>query len=69
MGQELTARTRYRGLVKRRLVPVAVTGPLPARGTILTDAAGAEVGEMRSASRCCASMRWTARPSARARRA
>lgn len=26
MGQELTARTKYRGLVKRRLVPVRVTG-------------------------------------------
>jgi folate-binding protein YgfZ len=48
MGQELTARTRYRGLVKRRLVPVAVDGPMPARGTTVTDAAGAEVGEMRS---------------------
>lgn len=48
MGQELTARTRYRGLLKRRLVPVAVTGPLPPRGTPVTDAAGAEVGEMRS---------------------
>jgi folate-binding protein YgfZ len=48
MGQELTARTRYRGLVKRRLVPVAVDGPLPPRGTPVTDASGAEVGEMRS---------------------
>ena len=48
MGQELTARTRYRGLVKRRLVPVDVTGPLPSRGTIVTDAAGGEVGELRS---------------------
>lgn len=48
MGQELTARTRYRGLVKRRLVPVEVEGPLPARGTIMTDANGAEAGEMRS---------------------
>lgn len=48
MGQELTARTRYRGLVKRRLVPVAVEGPPPPRGTpVLLD--GAEVGEMRSA--------------------
>jgi folate-binding protein YgfZ len=47
MGQELTARTKYRGLVKRRLVPVVVEGPLPARGTPVT-LAGAEVGEMRS---------------------
>ncbi len=47
MGQELTARTRYRGLVKRRLVPVTVAGPLPPRGTpVLLE--GAEVGEMRS---------------------
>ncbi len=29
MGQELTARTKYRGLVKRRLVPVAIAGPTP----------------------------------------
>jgi len=27
MGQKLTARTKYRGLVKRRLVPVAFTAP------------------------------------------
>lgn len=47
MGQELTARTKYRGLVKRRLVPVEVEGPLPARGTPVTRD-GAEVGEMRS---------------------
>ena len=47
MGQELTARTRYRGLVKRRLVSVAVQGALPAPGTpIMQD--GVEVGEMRS---------------------
>ncbi len=48
MGQELTARTRYRGLVKRRLVPVNVEGTLPARGSAVTDAQGREVGEMRS---------------------
>ncbi len=49
MGQELTARTKYRGLVKRRLVPVAVRGgPPPARGTPVLDAKGAEVGQMRS---------------------
>ena len=47
MGQELTARTKYRGLVKRRLVPVTVDGPLPAPGTpVLRDAT--EVGTMRS---------------------
>jgi tRNA-modifying protein YgfZ len=48
MGQELTARTRYRGLLKRRLVPVAVDGPLPPRGTPVQSATGAELGEMRS---------------------
>ncbi|MEJ0017026.1 MAG: folate-binding protein [Acetobacteraceae bacterium] len=47
MGQELTARTKYRGLVKRRLVPVEVAGPLPAPGTpVLRN--GTEVGTMRS---------------------
>jgi folate-binding protein YgfZ len=47
MGQELTARTKYRGLVKRRLVPVAIDGALPPPGTpVLRD--GAEVGAMRS---------------------
>ena len=47
MGQELTARTKYRGLLKRRLIPVAVTGPLPESGTpVLRD--GVEVGTMRS---------------------
>ncbi|MES2712259.1 MAG: folate-binding protein [Pseudomonadota bacterium] len=48
MGQELTARTRYRGLLKRRLVPVMVDGALPPRGTPVLDAEGAEQGEMRS---------------------
>jgi folate-binding protein YgfZ len=47
MGQELTARTKYRGLLKRRLVPVAVDGPQPAHGTPVTRD-GAELGEMRS---------------------
>ncbi|HYZ62152.1 MAG TPA: folate-binding protein, partial [Acetobacteraceae bacterium] len=47
MGQELTARTKYRGLVKRRLAPVRVEGPLPAPGTPVFDGE-AEVGTMRS---------------------
>ena len=47
MGQELTARTKYRGLVKRRLVPVAVEGELPPPGSpVMKD--GTEVGTMRS---------------------
>jgi tRNA-modifying protein YgfZ len=47
MGQELTARTKYRGLVKRRLVPVSVSGALPPPGTpVLRNAV--DVGTMRS---------------------
>ena len=47
MGQELTARTRYRGLLKRRLVPVTASGALPAAGTALM-AGEREAGTMRS---------------------
>jgi folate-binding protein YgfZ len=47
LGQELTARTKYRGLLKRRLLPVAIAGPPPAPGTPVT-LEGREVGEMRS---------------------
>jgi folate-binding protein YgfZ len=47
IGQELTARTKYRGLIKRRLMPVKIGGPALAPGTIIT-AEGREVGEMRS---------------------
>jgi len=47
MGQELTARTKYRGLLKRRLVPVAVEGAVPPPGTPVLRA-GVEVGELRS---------------------
>jgi folate-binding protein YgfZ len=47
MGQELTARTKYRGLIKKRLMPVAVAGAAPAPGTKLMHD-GKEAGEMRS---------------------
>jgi len=47
MGQELTARTKYRGLFKRRLVPVSVEGALPAAGSAILRN-GIEVGAMRS---------------------
>jgi len=48
MGQELTARTKYRGLTKKRLLPVAIAGPAPAPGTAITRD-GREVGILRSA--------------------
>ncbi|MBO0735026.1 MAG: folate-binding protein YgfZ [Alphaproteobacteria bacterium] len=47
VGQELTARTRYRGLVKKRLMPVRIDGPTPAPGSLVT-ADGREAGEIRS---------------------
>ena len=47
VGQELTTRYRHRGLVKRRLYPVAVEGPLPAPGTPVL-AGDKEAGVMRS---------------------
>jgi folate-binding protein YgfZ len=47
VGQELTARTKYRALIKRRLMLVTIEGPAPSPGTaVLAD--GREVGEMRS---------------------
>ena len=49
MGQELTARTKYRGLVRKRLFPVQLDGPLPAPGTAI-HANGEVVGEIRSGS-------------------
>jgi hypothetical protein len=47
IGQELTARTKYRGLVKKRLMPVRMEGPTPPSGAAVT-ADGREIGEMRS---------------------
>jgi len=51
MGQELTARTKYRGLVKRRLVPVALS-MLAEPGTPVV-AAGVEVGSLCSTAGLC----------------
>ncbi len=47
MGQELTARTHYRALIKKRLVPVRIDGPMPEPGTPVT-IDGKEVGTLRS---------------------
>ena len=49
MGQELTARTKYRALIRKRLLPVKIEGTLPPPGTSVVDD-GQEVGEMRSGS-------------------
>jgi tRNA-modifying protein YgfZ len=47
MGQELTARTRYRGLIRKRLLPVAVDGVPPAPDAdVVSD--GKPVGIVRS---------------------
>jgi len=47
MGQELTARTKYRALIKKRLFPVRIEGALPMPGTAI-NRNGLEVGEVRS---------------------
>jgi folate-binding protein YgfZ len=47
IGQELTARTKYRALIRKRLLPVAVEGTLPAPGTQIMIGTG-EAGELRS---------------------
>ena len=47
VGQELTARTKYRGLVKKRLIPVEVSGRTPQIGTPVT-VDGRDAGEVRS---------------------
>jgi folate-binding protein YgfZ len=47
MGQELTARTHYRGLIKRRLLPVRGAEALPPPGTAIVSRAR-DIGQMRS---------------------
>lgn len=47
IGQELTARTRYQGLVRKRLFPVIIEGTAPLCRTPLF-LEGVEAGEMRS---------------------
>ena len=47
VGQEVTARMRYRGLARKRLVPVRIEGPPPPPGAIVM-LGDQEAGEMRS---------------------
>ncbi|MCT6856046.1 MAG: folate-binding protein [Bombella apis] len=48
LGQEVTARTHYRGLIKKRILPISSRDgiPFPADAAITLD--GQEVGELRS---------------------
>ena len=48
VGQELTARMKHRGNIRRRLVPVHIDGTAPPTGTALM-ADGKDVGSLRSA--------------------
>ena len=47
VGQELTARMKYRGLVRKRLMPVRFEGPAPEPGAIVR-LDGRDAGEVRS---------------------
>ncbi|OSQ49587.1 YgfZ/GcvT domain-containing protein [Thalassospira alkalitolerans] len=47
MGQELTARTKYRGLVRKRLLPITIIGPAPETGTAIMNG-DKEAGIIRS---------------------
>jgi folate-binding Fe-S cluster repair protein YgfZ len=47
MGQELTARMKYRALVKKRLLPIIVAGKLSPAGTPVM-LGNEEAGELRS---------------------
>ena len=48
LGQELTARMKYRGLAKKRLIPVEIEGPTPEAGAQIR-ADGKPAGTLRSA--------------------
>ena len=48
LGQELTARTKHRGLVRKRLLPVSIEGPIPPPGTKIMSGEK-EAGEMHTA--------------------
>ncbi|MCZ4279560.1 folate-binding protein [Kiloniella laminariae] len=47
IGQELTARTKYRALIKKRLIPVKISGPAPTAGSDIIHQ-GKSVGTLRS---------------------
>mgnify|MGYP000052992164 FL=1 len=46
MGQELTARTKYRGLTKKRLLPVRLSGGTPEEGSQVLTPEGKDAGTL-----------------------
>ena len=48
VGQELTARMKYRGLVRKRLMPVTFKGGTPSAGAVIK-AGTRDIGDLRSA--------------------
>lgn len=48
VGQEVTARMKYRGKVKKQMLPVTLSGPAPEFGTDIIDEKGNKVGDLRS---------------------
>ncbi len=48
VGQEVTARMKYRANLKKRLLPVRIDGPLPEAGTDIINDTGRKIGRIRS---------------------
>lgn len=48
IGQELTARTHYRGLIKRRLLPFHFEGIAPEKHSVIHDEAGLALGDVKA---------------------
>jgi len=48
VGQEVTARMKYRGKVKKIMLPVTLSGPAPDKGTPITNEKGNKIGDLRS---------------------
>jgi len=48
VGQEMTARMKHRGRLKKRLVPVQLSGPAPEEFTAIVNENGKQIGDLRS---------------------
>ncbi len=48
VGQEVIARMKYRGKIKKAMFPVTFSGPAPEFGSDITDEKGNKIGDLRS---------------------